>query len=201
MEKKENRAEGMTDLQGYFQPGQRKRIYNSCESVRDKVLIRLLWKTGRRIGEILNVKVGDINFDDMNILWNISKKRRPLKRLKSIDTFTLKLLKYYIDQEGLKSPDYIIYGVNQRTPLSRQRAFELVRRACYKAEVFFVGNKRPHPHHFRHTFAINWVKNSKSAADIKRLQEYLEHSNLRVTETYLQFADEGSRDLIEQDED
>jgi len=45
----------MQDLQGFFRPGQRKALYNSVESLRDKLLIRLLWKSGRRVSGRLSI--------------------------------------------------------------------------------------------------------------------------------------------------
>jgi integrase len=191
---KNNYLEVMRDLQGYFKSGERKSLYNSCDSLRDKVLIRLLWKTGRRVGEILMLKVGDINFEDRHILWTIEKKKKLTKRIKPIDEFTLKLLKFYIGQNDLKPFDLVI-------PISRQRVFQIVRRLGSKSDVNYVGNKRIHPHHFRHTFAIDMVKRSSSAADIRKVQQLLEHSNLNTTESYLQFGSEDLREMIEQEDD
>jgi len=191
---KENFTEVMKDLQGYFKSGERKAIYNACENLRDRVLIRLLWKTGRRVGEILMLKVGDINFQDRHILWNIEKKKKPTKRIKPIDDFTLKLLKSYIESEGLQAFDKVIN-------ISRQRVFQIVRDRAAKVGIYYVGTKRPHPHHFRHSFAIDMVKRSTSAGDIRKVQQILEHSNLGTTESYLQFGSEDLREMIEQEDD
>lgn len=197
---KNNFVDVMKDLQGYFKPGQRKKIYNNCNSLRDKVLIRLLWKSGRRTSEVLSLKVADINFEERMILWNILKKKRPLKRLKPIDDFTLKLLKHYIKINELKEYDYLLKSPNENKPISRQRVYQIVLRACERAGINYVGNTKPHPHHFRHTFAVNWAKNSKSPSDIKKLKDWLEHSTLNTTETYLQFSTEESREMVEADE-
>lgn len=206
----------MSDPSGYFKPGQRKAIYNSCETLRDKVLIRVLWKSARRITEVLNLKVKDINFNEGNILWHIQKKyktmgkdekgkliteRIDLRRIKPIDDFTLRLLSAYIKQEGLKGEDYVFYGLQKSTHISRQRAYQLVARACDKAGINFVGESKPHPHHFRHTFAVNQMKNAKSPADLRKLQTFLEHSTITTTEAYMQFSTEESRELVEMDED
>jgi len=191
----------MKDLQGYFKPGERKAIYNNCDSVRDKLLIRILWKSGRRTSEILLLKVADINFEDRIILWNILKKKKPLKRLKPIDDYTLRFLRSYITRNNLKPTDYVFKSPVSNKPLSRQRVYQIVLRACEKAGIYNVGNTKPHPHHFRHTFAVNWAKNSNSPSDIKKLKDFLEHSSLNITETYLQFASEESRELVEADED
>ena len=207
----QSNIETMSDPSGHFKQGQRKEIYNSCESLRDKVLIRLLWKSGRRVSEVLKLKVKDINFKEGNILWHIDKKfkklkgggtkKNDLKRIKPMDGFTLKLLKHYIDEEEIGSEHYVLFSYDKFSHLSRQRVYQIVARSCEKAGIFHVGNGKPHPHHFRHTFAVNWAKNSTNPADIVKLKNHLEHSDLKVTETYLQFATEESREMVEMDED
>lgn len=191
-------VEIMKDPQGFFRKGERESIYDSCDTYRDQVLIRLLWKTGRRISEILELKVGDIRFDEKLILWNIKKKKvKDYRRWKPIDTKTLNLLAFCIKEFNLGKKDYMITGIHPNKHLSRQRAFQIVRRLCEKAGVEYVGGKKPHPHHFRHSFAVDMAKRTKSAADIRKVQLLMEHSNLGMTEQYLQFGALDLRDLIE----
>ena len=198
----------MKDLQGYFKVGERKAIYNAAESPRDKVLIRLLWISGRRISEILNVRVHEIDFQINMISYHIEKKtekvegvrqKKDLVKLKPIDSFTAGLLKWYIESQGLKSGQYLFESeFNPGRPISRQRAFQVIRRIAEKAGVEKVGGCLPHPHHFRHSYAIDMAKKMKTPGDVRKLQMILEHSNLGVTEQYLQFADEELREMVEE---
>ena len=187
----------MSDLQGFFRAGQREAIYNSCVLPRDKLLIRLLWKTGRRIGEILKLKVEEIDLANQNILWHIEKKKRDFQKWKPVDPITIRLLKEFIEQAQLLPEDYIFSNPYTYSPLTRQRAFQIVRKAAEKAGVFKVGVKKPHPHHFRHSFAIDKAKKLSSPADMRKLQQYMEHTNMGMTEQYLQFGDEDQRSLVE----
>jgi integrase len=190
--------EVMKDPDGFFRPGQREAIYNSCRSDRDRLLIRLLWKTGRRIGEILNLKVRNINFDEAEILWFIEKKKKEFPRWKPCDGETLGLLKEYT--KGTDIDEYIFKSSQKvEGPISRQRAFQIIRELCKKAGIDYVGSKAPHPHHFRHSFAVDKARKLKSPADIRKLQMYLEHNNLGMTEQYLQFGNEELRSLVEDD--
>lgn len=197
----------MKDLQGYFKEGERKAIYNAAESPRDKVLIRLLWITGRRITEILDVKVHEIDFQINMISFHIEKKtekingirtKKDLVKLKPIDDFTAKLLKWYIETAGLKQDNYLFESeFKHGSPITRQRAFGIIRKCAEKAGIERVGKTAPHPHHFRHSYAIDMAKKMKTPGDVRKLQMILEHSNLGVTEQYLQFADEELRDMVE----
>ncbi len=196
------------DLKGYFEEGQRKAIYEAAESHRDKVLIRLLWVTGRRIGEILNIKVHEINLQDKQISFHIEKKtqklngvkqKKDLVRLKPIDEKTALILREYIRETSLRPDQYLFESkFKPGHPITRQRAFQIVRRCAKKAGIELVGEKPPHPHHFRHTFAIDMAKKLKTPADLRKLQMIMEHANLAVTEQYLQFADWELREMVEE---
>ena len=201
MESKKQFTEVMKDLQGYFKKGERLALYNIADNPKHKLLIRLLWKTGRRVGEILKLQVKDIVFEDKNILWHIEKKGRPTNKLKPIDEFTLNLLRDYIKENNLGGDAYIIHGHSYVEPMTRQRVFQLVRKYCSKIGIEYVGTKRPHPHHFRHSFAIDIVRRATSPADVRKLQLLLEHSNLTTTESYLQFSSEDLRSLIEEEDE
>jgi len=206
--------DAMKDIQGFFRDGERELIYNRCVSQRDKVLIRLLWKTGRRIGEILAVKVNEIDFENYNILWHIEKKKqkvgtnpetnrpifkkRDLVVWKPIDKKTIDLIIDYITEESLMPESHLFSSpFMPERPITRQRAFQIVRELCKKAGIIWVGTKHPHPHHFRHSFAAEISKKLKSPSDIRKLQMIMEHSNVSTTENYLQFGNEELRELIE----
>ena len=190
----------MKDLSGFLKESQLRSMYNVCDTLRDKVLIRLLWKSGRRISEVLRIKVSDIDFEKKNILWNILKKRNPMKKWKPIDKWTLELLSYYILESKLEPNHYLIHsGYPTQKPLTRQGAFKIIRKLGHKAGIDMVGEKRIHPHHFRHSFAVSMAERLKSPADVRKLQMYLEHSSLGMTEQYLQFNEQDLRELMEED--
>ena len=99
----------MRDLGGFLQDSEIDRMYDATEYQRDKLLILLLAVTGRRISEILMLKVKDIMYEDKNINWHIEKKGRKklgtnldYRRIKPIDENTLNELVKYIEQEDLK---------------------------------------------------------------------------------------------------
>ena len=187
----------MKDLSGYLTEKQMLLLYRSADKWRDRLIIRLLWKTGRRITEVLRLKVKDIDFAEMRILWNIIKKKKPYKAWKPIDEKTIDLLGWYIDKIGLQKDHYVLNAGWPDKPITRQRAFQIIRRVGKLAGIETVGEKRIHPHHFRHGFCVALSKKLKSPSDVEKLRRIMEHSNLGVTQVYLQFGDEELRELIE----
>lgn len=214
----------MKDLGGFFQKGERKRIFEACESDRNRILIRLLWKSGRRVGEVLQLKVREIDFENNDIIWHIEKKSRKvigydgkpctyidefgkiryetekvdLMVRKPIDKITANLLKDFVEVEGLEPDNYIFespFKINN--PITRQRVFQIIRELCEKVGIYYVGNTKPHPHHFRHSFAIDLARKAKTASGIMVIKNALEHSSVSQTEHYLQFGSEELRGLIE----
>jgi len=207
----ERTYEVMRDLKGYLTQEQIKSIYNAAESVRDKALIRLLWKSGRRIGEILAVQIKDIDFVSPAIVWHIEKKTKrehgkrvklDLRKRKPLDNFTFRLLRYYVQEEELKYEHYLFSSQGDNSKhLSRQRAFQIVRRLGELAGIDKVGEKGLHPHHFRHSFAVDVARKLKSPADMEKLRRWMEHGNLGITQTYLQFGDDELNEVISEDTD
>ena len=208
-----NNFEVMGDLQGYFKEGERKAIYNHAETLRDKALIRLLWVTGRRVGEILSIRISEIDFQSKSVLIHVEKKTKKIgvdetgKAIKGkydktslsyLDDFTIRLLLAYVSSNNLNPNDYLFKSeFIPEKHITRQRAFQIVRNCCTKAGIFKVGNKEPHPHHFRHSYAIDQANNMNSPADIRKLEMAMDHSSLAVTEKYLKFADKEIRKLVD----
>jgi len=205
-----NNFQVMRDLQGFFKDGERKAIYNSAENLRDKVLIRLLWVTGRRLSEILHIKINEINAKEKSVVIHVEKKTKKIKEgniekrvrldyvaLSYLDDFTIKLIIYFVNINKLQANDYLFKSdFKDNQPISRQRAFQVVRNACSKVGIERVGKDKPHPHHFRHSYAIDQAKSMKHPADVRKLQMALNHSSLAVTEQYLKFSDKEIKSLV-----
>lgn len=198
MPEKFNEIQVMNDVGGFFTAQQLKDIFSKAKRERDKILIRLLIKSGRRISEVIQCKKGDIDFDNKMVCWVILKKKKLVKKWKPIDSETLELLSAYVLKGNLLDPNYyLLHNGNPLRHITRQRAFQIIRQCSKDAGIDMVGTKKPHPHHFRHTFSVDIARKMKSPSDIRKLQMLLEHSSLNVTEQYLQFSDLDLRDLIE----
>lgn len=189
----------ITDLQGYMTPQEIARVLEHTMNKTEYLFLYMLFHTGRRTTELLRLKVKDINFERGLIRWNILKKGKDYQALKPIDSTLLKALSAYISENEIEPDHYVFRSpVNKGQHLTRQWAFQMMRRAAEKAGIFYVGETPPHPHHLRHSFAINYLTKSTRATALVQLKRLLEHSFLKTTEDYLQFSQQDvKRDLEE----
>jgi len=161
---------------------------------RNWLILLLLLKTGRRINELLQLKPRDINYEENMILWHIEKKKDPqYRKWKGIDDNTLQLLKKFIDTEKLALEDYVFYSPykGKTYPLTRQSVWIFL----HKYAKFLGINV--HPHTFRHTFSVWITQNMQHPSDLVKLKNLLEHSDIKMTEHYLQFSTAETQELLE----
>lgn len=188
----------MSDLGGYLSMDQIKSILSYTENDRDYMLFLVMFRCGRRITECLNLQVKHIKYDEGSIMFGILKKRREYIRLKAVDSEVLKALKNYIYNGRLENEDYLFTTYYKDKPMTRFNAHLRFRKAAEAAGIYQVGAKRPHTHHLRHSFAINFLKNTTSHFGLRIVQKQLEHSSLESTGVYLQFSDQDQKEQLEQ---
>ena len=190
----------MKDLHGYLTAEDVDKILRyvrikECKCLeRNWLFILMLFRTGRRVSELLKLNVKDINVMQQAVIWNILKKRSALRKLKSIDSETFGYLLAYIEvnEELITKNDGYVF------PFKRDWARKLVETYCRESGYNLIGEKKPHPHHFRHSFAINYLTNVKRNEAISLLQQELEHTDIKVTGQYLQFNLEDERKIKEE---
>jgi integrase len=190
----------MKDLQGYITAEDVDKILQQvlntpCQfKERNYLFILMLFRTGRRVSELLKLNVADINFMQKGIIWNILKKRTKTQRLKSVDSETFQLLSNYIEinEKIIETKGGLIF------PFKRAWAQQLVQKYCEEAGYNLIGTKKPHPHHFRHSFSIHYLTHTKRNEALSMLQKELEHSNINITQLYLQFNLEDARKVKEE---
>ena len=110
---------------------------------------------------------------------NITKAKGGKQRRVLLDGETLNLLSEYISQQNI--------GENQ--PIFGIKRWQV--HAIIKKYGKMIGLDI-HPHTFRHSFAIHFVR---SGADVRMVQLLLGHSNIQTTTVYLQFRDQDLRDV------
>ncbi len=193
-------SETMLDKRGYLSVEQVEKLLNAANNPRDRLILQITYRCGRRISEVLALRKEDVLWDENKIIFSILKRKRPVKELKPVDSETMIMLRDYVfgspDLRGLKRG-----GVSEEGllfPVSRQYVFKMFRKLGHSVGIDRVGLKGLHPHHLRHSFAVHQVKkNIKSADDLRQLQMYMGHANLSTTAHYLQFSPDELRNIVD----
>jgi integrase/recombinase XerD len=141
---------------------------------RDKAIILLLLDTGMRLGELTRLRLGDVNLETGEVYvrpFQSGRKAKP--RTLFMGTRTRQTVWKYIAKVQASTVDQSLQIFELKGPSIRL----LVRRIGEN-----VGVHNTHPHRFRHTFAITFLRNG---GDVFTLQKLLGHATLDMTKRYL----------------
>ncbi len=138
-----------------------KKLIDTASNLRDKCLIHMAWDLGARIGELGNIKIKDVLFDNEGgATINLSGKTgdRSPYIIESIPTIT-NWLSIHPDKHNKEAPLFITLGsrIKQRTPLCYRAMYKVFENTMKKSGL----NKKFNPHLFRHSRALwcainNW---------------------------------------------
>lgn len=165
----------------------------TSQPLRNKLILLFMGKYGRRVSEVLNLRLRDIKWDEDRIAWNLLKKRRGRSRyLQPIDHKIMEKLKDYMRIVRWKYKD----EGSKVFSITRRRVGQIVNQCSEISGVKFVGYRPVHCHTFRHTFAIHYLR---SNPNLRMLKEELGHSSILITEYYLTFSDKDRREALEKE--
>ena len=154
---------------------------NEAKGQRDRAMLELLYATGIRVSEMLNLTVDDVNMGIGYINCRNNRKDRVIP----VYSDARKMLTAYM-QEGRqeilkntgKKADILFINCNG-TPMTRQGFWKIIKYYAAKAGI----TKDITPNTFRHSFAIHLLENG---ADLKSVQEMLGHAYMSSTQVYTQ---------------
>ena len=163
---------------------------------RDAVLLSLLYDTGARVQEIINLTAGDIRLETPAQVRILGKGRKV--RVVPLMENTVCLLRQYIDENGLALPqqyDLPLFSNRQGNPLTRAGVNYILQKYVKKAQESLPAFKQKvTPHTLRHTKAMHLVECGVSL-DIVR--DFLGHADIKTTELYARANLEMKRAAIE----
>lgn len=163
-------------------------------SLRNKVLYSLLYDTGMRISEALNLSVRDIDLNKNNfVIFGKGNK----ERIVFFTDRTKNLLKEYIKEKTKIQIDKEIREKSIRdklfvTNLGKPLSISSVESIFDKQRVDFGWQKNFSPHVLRHTYATHLLNNG---ASIRMVQQMLGHSSLSTTQIYTHVSQKKMRDV------
>lgn len=155
--------------------------------LRDALILELLYSTGIRVSELINIKLKDIDLNDKKILilGKGNKERYVLygKALKELLDLYLKESRSKLNKDS----EFLI--LNKNGNKITDRGVRLI-----ISKIIEKGNIEYHvsPHTLRHTFATHMLDNG---ADLKSVQELLGHSSISTTQVYTHVTNERLRNV------
>lgn len=154
------------------------------DGIRDRLIIEMLYATGLRVSELVNIKLNDIDFNNRRII--VCGKGNK-ERIVYYGEYAEKVLKEYLETHQKNKENYLFMNARGEKLTDRGVRYiidKIMQRLSVKTHVT--------PHVLRHTFATDMLNNG---CDIKIVQELLGHSSLKTTEVYTHVTNERLKEV------
>jgi integrase/recombinase XerD len=148
-------------------------ILNSVDNIKHKSILYLSYSAGLRVGEVVRLKMDDIDSDRM--LMHIRQGKGRKDRYTILSETALDVLKEYV--HIAKPKDWLFPGGKNNSFLTERSVQKIFASACKKANI----RKDVTVHSLRHSFATHLLE---SGIDLRYIQELLGHSSSKTTEIY-----------------
>lgn len=162
----------------------------SAEGFRDRTMLEVLYATGMRVSELINLTLERV---DLNMKYIIAFGKGSKERIVPLGSVAAEFLQQYLEKVRPKLTHagrntnivFLAFGGHE---LTRQRFWQIIRAYGRKANI----NKALTPHILRHSFATHLLDNG---ADLRSVQELLGHSDISTTQIYTHLTNKRLRDI------
>ncbi|MFQ8705237.1 MAG: site-specific tyrosine recombinase XerD [Thomasclavelia sp.] len=156
---------------------------NDHISCRNRCMLELMYATGLRVSELINLNVSSINLF-MGYIKVIGKGDK--ERIVPIGEIAKRILDIYLNNyrdQFIKKESSLLFFNNHGNKLSREEFYIILRQVIDKTSI----NKKISPHTIRHSFATHLLENG---ADLRSIQELLGHSDISTTTIYTHISNQ-----------
>ena len=153
-------------------------------------MLEFAYATGMRVTEIISLDIDDVDFKNACVNCRKANKQRTIP----LGQMSLKALKDYVDN----ARDILLKDENEKALFVNVNGKRLTRQGFWKIIKYYKEQahitKDITPHVLRHSFATHLLQNG---ADLKSIQTMLGHSDISSTQVYIQFQDEGIKNIYQ----
>lgn len=161
-----------------FSEVEMEKLRDACKSQRDKAMIEILYSTGVRCQELINIKLCDIDGDQISVIGKGDKER-----IVYLNAKAQVALKRYLDSRN-DNNDHLFVGYKKPfSVLTKGRVESIVRELGETAGV-----KNAHPHRFRRTAATLALNRGMP---IEQVQQMLGHESIGTTTLYARSSEQN----------
>lgn len=160
------------------------------KQIRDKAMLELLYATGIRVSELINLRVSDVNLQMGFILCRDAHKERLIPFGAKAKNALMNYLNGTREVMVENKNSDILFANCQGESMSRQGFWKIIKYYAKKAGI----EADITPHTLRHSFAAHLVENG---ADLKSVQEMLGHSDISTTQVYANLKSNHLRDVYD----
>ena len=165
-------------------------VTTDSKGLRDKAMLEVMYATGVRVSELLDLDVEDVNLEIGSIKCSGSRRSRSIPLYPA----ALRALRVYLQEirGGMVSdPSERALFVNvSGVRMSRQGFWKILKHYQDTAHI----DKEITPHTLRHSFAVHLLENG---ADLDSLQELMGHSDISSTQMYTQMVNRKLKSVYE----
>jgi site-specific recombinase XerD len=148
------------------------KLLKATENIKHKTIITMLYSSGIRRGELLNLRIHDLDFEKKIIFVSGGKGNKD--RTTILADKAILVLKKYLE---MYKPNYWLFEGLDRKPYSPTSVLSILKKSSLKAGL----NKIVRPHMLRHSFATHMLE---QGVDLRFIQTLLGHSSPKTTEIY-----------------
>lgn len=156
---------------------------DSPAALRNKAMIELMYSSGIRVSELVNLRLGDLHLQ-MGFLKVFGKGKK--ERLIPIGEYAVDVLKQYLREARPlllknKQTDFLFLNI-RGTGITRESFWKILKKQVEEAGI----KKNITPHTLRHSFASHMLERG---LDLRLIQELLGHEDISTTEIYTHIRD------------
>lgn len=167
--------------------------FGTLDGYRDKTMLELLYATGMRVSELVNVPVKNV---DMKMQYVIVMGKGSKERMLPLGRTALHYLEHYLSVvrpqllHGKPDAAAELFVTGWGGPMTRERFYEIIVAYGKSAGI----SKRVTPHMLRHSFATHLLNNG---TDLRIVQELLGHADISTTQIYTHLDVERLREVYD----
>lgn len=157
-------------------------VVTEPKGCRDKAMLELLYATGIRVSELINLNIGDINLQTGVLTCRNNKSVRQIpiyaSAIVAVSDYIYRIRRLIVSDEENQALFVNLNG----SRLTRQGFWKIVKSYAVSAGI----TKELTPHTLRHSFALHLLENGASVKDI---QTMMGHADISSTQIYVQMLD------------